>query len=72
MQAKVHIDLVTFGDKTTVIKSGELTPLYVKIIKNNWGYEICNSDAFNFRFKNILIMARRPKYGIYLSSKTGI
>ncbi|MBA9083516.1 MULTISPECIES: hypothetical protein [Bartonella] len=29
--------LVTFGDKTTVIKSGELTPLYVKIIKKQLG-----------------------------------
>lgn len=32
--------LVTFGDKTTVVKSGELISLYVKIIKNNWGYEL--------------------------------
>ncbi|WP_208442450.1 hypothetical protein [Bartonella raoultii] len=29
--------LVTFGNKTTVIKSGELTPLYVKIIKKQLG-----------------------------------
>ncbi|WP_375668690.1 MULTISPECIES: hypothetical protein [unclassified Bartonella] len=29
--------LVTFGDKTTAIKSGELTPLYVKIIKKQLG-----------------------------------
>ncbi|WP_330169505.1 hypothetical protein [Bartonella grahamii] len=29
--------LVTFGDKTTVIKSGELTPLYMKIIKKQLG-----------------------------------
>ncbi|WP_375659588.1 hypothetical protein [Bartonella sp. MR30HLJHH] len=29
--------LLIFGDKTTVIKSGELTPLYVKIIKKQLG-----------------------------------
>ncbi|WP_039761463.1 hypothetical protein [Bartonella queenslandensis] len=43
--------LVTLGNKTTVIKSGELTSLYVKIIKNNWEYKTRISYAFNVSFQ---------------------